>query len=451
MSDARVLPHSLDAERSLLGAVLIDNSVLDEIVERVYPVDFYREAHAEIFRAMLALTDRREPIDFVSLKDALARAGRLDAIGGPVYLSALVDGLPHETNVGYYAKIVREKATLREIIFASQKAIARAYEQGEDAAAVLDTVQQDIFAIAAQSSDRGLVPMPDLVHEIFPILEALHANRGPVTGVPSGLVDLDYLTCGWQKGNLILIGARPSMGKTALALNAAYFAATQARRNVGIFSLEMSKIELGFRMLCAEAEINGHRLRTGQIWDAEWPRISEALGRMSEARLHIDDLMGISLNQMRARCRKMKAHVGLDLVIVDYLQLMESTRRSENRTLELAQLSRQLKGMAKDLDVPVIALSQLSRSLESRADKRPLLSDLRESGSLEQDADVVIFIYRDEVYDPESPDKGIAELILSKQRNGPSGIVARVVYRPELMKFANLTDRHHSSVVNVGG
>lgn len=416
----RVLPHNLDAERSVLGAILIHNAALDDVAEVVFEPDFYRHAHRRIYAHIVQLAHANEPIDFVTLKDALMRSGELDEVGGPAYLSSLVDGLPHSSNVGYYAKIVREKATLREVIAAASKAVARAYEDSDPAADILDSVQQELFSIAA-AQRRGLVPMPEVVGELFQLLDKLSTQRGPVTGVSLGLTDLDYLTAGLQKSDLVILAARPSMGKTALAVGGAFYAATVQKKHVAVFSLEMSRTQLGLRQLSAEARIDGHRLRTGMIRESEWEKITNALAKMNDATLHIDDSCAMSVTQMRAQARKQKVSTGLDLVVVDYVQLMDSRGEDgENRTQQLATISRGLKLLAKDLDVPVLLLSQLNRELEKRADKRPMLSDLRESGALEQDADVVMFLYRESVYD-ESADPARAEIIVAKQRSGPTG------------------------------
>jgi replicative DNA helicase len=436
----RTPPHNLEAEASVLGAILINNESLDEAAQIVMPPDFYRDAHQRIFRHMLAMSERKEGIDFVTLKNSLARTNELDEVGGPAYISALTDGLPHATNVIYYARIVRERSTLRDIIAVSTKALAEAYNGEKDASVVLDGVQQDVFAIAAQTVQKGFVPMPDLTRELFDVLDKLQQNKNSVTGIASGLSDLDLMTSGWQNGDLITVAARPSMGKSALALGAGFYAATKGQRNVGVFSLEMSNRSLGLRMLSAEAQVDSHRIRTGFIRDAEWGRITQALIDIGEARLHLDDSSTLTVHEMRSKARRLKATVGLDLLIVDYVQLIEPGRRSENRNLEVAAFTRALKGIAKDLDIPVIVLSQLSRALESRADKRPMLSDLRDSGAIEQDSDVVLFIYRDEVYntDLSNDQRGIAELIIGKQRNGPTGTV-KVAFRGDITTFANLS------------
>lgn len=432
----RPLPHDSDAESLLLAAISLRASALDDVAGIVTAEDFFHDHHQRIFRHMQQLAVRSVPIDYVSLKDALTTAGELDAVGGPAALLRLGDGMPHGTHVESYARIVREKAILRAVICASGAALEAAYAASESATAVLDQAQQALMDIATHTVTAGFVPASSWARALFPALEALVQRRGPVTGVPTGLSDLDYLTAGFQPGDLVLVAARPSMGKTALALNAAFYAATTGRRQVAISSLEMSTQALGLRLVGSEAQIDGHRLRTGHIRDVEWPRITAALTRLADSGLHIDDGSQLTIPALRAKARKLKATSGLDLVMVDYLQLMEG-QKSESRNLEMAGLSRALKMLAKDLHVPVVALSQLSRAPELRSEKRPQLSDLRDSGSLEQDADVVIFLYRDEVYTDAPEVKGLAELIVAKQRNGPIG-TARVCFNANTTSFHDL-------------
>jgi replicative DNA helicase len=435
----RTLPHNLEAERSILGAILVHNDAFNLAAQVVDPRDFYREAHRRIFARMVALNERGQAIDFVTLKEELVRNGELDDVGGPAYIASLADGVPRATNVEYYARIVKEKSTLRNLIFAANKILTSAYEADQDSDLILDEAESAIFAVADDRLRDGFMPMGDLVRESYPKIEQLFEHKRLVTGMPTGFVDLDAMTRGFQAGDLVILAARPSMGKTSLALNMAQYLALQPNHTVGIFSLEMSKESLFLRVLTSEAQIDSHRLMTGAIGQKDYGRISHALEMLSAMRLFIDDSAGISVLEMRAKARRLQAEHGLSLIVVDYIQLMSTRGRFENRTLELGAISRSLKGLAKELNVPIVVLSQLSRAPESRSDHRPQLSDLRESGALEQDADVVILIYREDAYnrDPNHPDAGTAELILAKQRNGPTGVV-RLAFLREQTRFANL-------------
>jgi len=435
----RTLPHNLEAERSVLGAILVHNDAFNLAVQVIEPRDFYRDAHRRIFDKMIALNDRGQAIDFVTLKEELSRAGELDDAGGPAYISSLADGVPRATNVEYYSRIVKEKSTLRSLIYAANKIVTNAYEADQDSDLILDEAESAIFAVADDRMKAGFIPMATLVKESFPKIEQLFEQKKLITGVPTGFVDLDEMTRGLQPADLIIVAARPSMGKTSLVLNMAQHVATQPGYTVGFFSLEMSKESLFLRMLTAEAQIDSHRLMSGAIGQKDYGRISHALETLSAMNLYIDDTASIGVLEMRAKCRRLQAEHGLHLIIVDYIQLMSGRGRFENRTLELASISRSLKGLAKELNVPIIILSQLSRGPESRSDHRPQISDLRESGALEQDADLVVLIYRDDVYnkDPNNPDAGTAELIIAKQRNGPTGTV-KVAFLREQTRFANL-------------
>jgi replicative DNA helicase len=435
----RTLPHNLEAERSVLGAILVHNDAFNTAAQVIDGRDFYRDAHRRIFDRMVALSERGEAIDFITLKEELSRGGDLEEVGGPAYVASLVDGVPRATNVEYYARIVKEKATLRNLIYAANKILTNAYEGDQESDLILDDAESSIFAVADDRLKAGFVPMRELVNESFPKIEQLFEHKRLVTGVPTGFVDLDEMTRGLQGGDLVIIAARPSMGKTSLVLNIAQHVAVQADHTVGFFSLEMSKESLFIRLLTSEAQIDSHRLMSGHIADRDYSRISHALEKLSSMRLFIDDTANIGVLEMRAKSRRLQAEHGLSLIVVDYIQLMNARGRYENRTLELASISRSLKGLAKELDVPIVVLSQLSRAPESRSDHRPQLSDLRESGALEQDADVVVLIYRDDAYnrDPNNPDAGTAELIVAKQRNGPTGIV-RLAFLREQTRFANL-------------
>jgi len=435
----RTLPHNLEAERSVLGAILVHNEAFNLAAQVIDSSDFYRDAHRRIFDKMVALNERHDAIDFITLKEELAKAGQLDEVGGPAYIASLVDGVPRATNVEYYARIVKEKSTLRNLIYAANRILNDAYEADQDSDVVLDQAESAIFSVADGRVKAGFVPMRDVVKDSFPKIEQLFEQKRLITGVPTGFVDLDEMTRGLQAGDLIIVAARPSMGKTSLVLNIAQHVASLPDHSVGFFSLEMSTESLFMRLLTAEAQVDGHRLLSGAIGSRDFGRISHALETLSAMKLFIDDTANIGVLEMRAKARRLQAEHGLSLLIVDYIQLMSGRGRFENRTLELAAISRSLKGLAKELNVPIIVLSQLSRAPESRADHRPQLSDLRESGALEQDADVVILIYRDDVYnkDPNSPDAGTAELILAKQRNGPTGTV-RLAFLREQTRFANL-------------
>ena len=435
----RTLPHNLEAERSVLGAILVHNDAFNLAAQVIDSRDFYRDAHRRIFDRMVALNERHDAIDFVTLKEELARAGELDEVGGPAYVAGLADGVPRATNVEYYARIVKEKSTLRNLIYAASKIVTNACEADQESDLILDEAESAIFAVADDRLKSGFVAMRDLVKDSFPKIEKLFEQKRLITGVPSGFVDLDEMTRGLQGGDLIIVAARPSMGKTSLVLNIAQYVAALGDQVVGFFSLEMSKESLFLRLLTSEAQIDGHRLMSGAIGGNDYHRISHALEKLNAMKLFIDDTANVGVLEMRAKSRRLQSEHGLNLLVVDYIQLMTGRGRFENRTLELASISRSLKGLAKELNVPIVVLSQLSRAPEARSDHRPQLSDLRESGALEQDADVVILIYRDDVYnkDPNSPDAGTSELILAKQRNGPTGVV-RLAFLREQTRFANL-------------
>jgi replicative DNA helicase len=438
----RTLPHNLEAERSVLGAILVHNDAFNLAAQVITPDDFYRDAHRRIFEKMIALNERSDAIDFVTLKEELSRSGEVDEVGGPAYIASLADGVPRATNVEYYARIVKEKAMLRSLIYAANKIVSNAYEADQDPDVILDEAESAIFAVADDRLKAGFVPMRDLVKESFPKIEQLFEQKRLVTGVPTGFVDLDEMTRGLQGGDLIIIAARPSMGKTSLVLNMALHAAIEASKCVGVFSLEMSKEQLFMRMLTAEARIDAHRFRSGFLSEKDYGRISHALGTLAEARVFIDDTASIGVLEMRAKARRLQSEHGLHLLIIDYIQLMQGRGRFESRQQEIASISRSLKGLAKELKIPIVALSQLSRASETRADHRPQLSDLRESGALEQDADVVMFIYREEQYrdadgQPNQEAEGIAEIIIGKQRNGPVG-TAKLAFIKEHTRFENL-------------
>jgi replicative DNA helicase len=441
----RTLPHNLEAERSVLGAILLHNDAFNLAAEVIDAADFFRDAHRRIFDKMVKLAERNDAIDLVTLKEELGRAGELDEVGGPAYITALVDGVPRSTNIEHYARIIKEKATLRSLISSANKILKNAYDGGEEADVILDQAEHAIFAIADDKVRDGFVSLRDLAHSSLETIERLHAHKELITGVPTGFTDLDEMTSGLQPSDLIIIAARPSMGKTSLVLNMAQHVGTKTDMTVGMFSLEMSKEQLFLRLLTAEARIDAHRLRGGFLGERDWGRLSEAIGTLSEAKIFIDDTPSIGVLEMRAKCRRLKSEHNLHMVVVDYIQLMQGRGRFENRTLELASISRSMKGLAKELNVPIVVLSQLSRAPESRSDHRPQLSDLRESGALEQDADVVVFIYREDLYadksQPPADSHGVAELIIGKQRNGPTGIV-KLAFIREFTRFENLATAH---------
>ena len=433
----RTLPHNHEAERTVLGAVLVDNQAFNSAAELLTKEDFYRDAHRRIFDAMAALAERSQPIDLVTLKDELVRESALEAVGGAQYLGALVDGVPRITNVEHWSRIIKEKAVLRNLIHAGNRIVQSCLEGEDEAAALLDQAEQSIFSIAEKRIRAGFQSMREIVKESFRTIDQLSQSKDVVTGLATGFVDIDEMTSGLQKGDLVIVAARPAMGKTSFCLNVAQHVALRVGETVGLFSLEMSKEQLALRLLCADARIDAHRLRTGKLNEKDWARLAKSYNDLSQSRLFIDDSATISPLEMRAKCRRLKAEHGLALIIVDYLQLVTSAGRSENRQQELSAISRSMKGLAKELACPVIALSQLSRAPEARTDRRPQLSDLRESGAIEQDADIVMFIYREEEYKPTDENRGIAEIIIGKQRNGPTGS-RKLAFIKEFTRFENL-------------
>jgi replicative DNA helicase len=433
----RPLPHNLEAERAVLGAVLLDAEAIHRAVEFIKDTDFFRDAHRRIFAKMLELAERSQAIDFITVKDELNRSGDLDQVGGPAYIASLVDGLPRGVNVADYARIVKEKSSLRSLIQSANRVLASAYQAEDDAGAIIDEAEREIFSIAEGAIHQGFVSMRDLANASFAVVEQAHSRKQLVTGVPTGFIELDEMLAGLQPSDLIIVAARPSMGKTSLVLNIAQHVGTKTNMTVGFFSLEMSKEQLFLRMLTSEAGIDAHRLRTGFLGERDFPKLTHAMEALGGARIFIDDSASIGVLEMRAKARRLKAEHGLDLIIIDYIQLMQGRGRFENRVTELASISRGLKGLAKELGVPVVVLSQLSRAPENRPNKRPQLSDLRESGALEQDADVVIMIFREDMYEATEENQGVAELIIAKQRNGPTG-TARLAFIREFTRFENL-------------
>ena len=437
----RVPPQNIEAEQSVLGAVLLENEAINQALEILTADDFYRETHREIFRAMMELSDHNQPVDAITLTDALRTKSVLEQIGGPAYIAELADAVPTAANVGHYARIVREKAVLRSLATIATDIASSAYEANADVDEFLDTAEHRIFEISERRIKPSFHTMPELTRESLRILERLYENRELVTGVPTGFKDLDTLTAGLQPSDLIVLAARPSMGKTALALNIAAYAAMDAepKRGVAFFSLEMSKEQLVLRMLCSEARVDSAKARAGYLSERDFPKLAQAAARLSEANIFIDDSSDTTAITLKAKCRRLaNDHSNnLGLVLVDYLQLMRSARPGESREKEIAEISRSLKALAKELKVPVIALSQLNRQVETRPDRRPLLADLRESGAIEQDADVIAFIYREEMYKgKDSKEAGVAEIIVAKQRNGPTDTV-KLTYLSQYTRFEN--------------
>jgi len=430
------LPSNVEAERSILGAILLDNAVCNQAIELLRRDDFFLDSHRRIFDKMVTLSERLMPIDLITLSDELRRAGEFEQIGGATYIASLIDGVPRTDTIEPYAKLVKSKSMLRKLITASNQIIALAFEEEDDADVIIDRAEQMIFQIAEDRVRQGFQYIGDVAHRRLEHIEQMAGRPEMITGVPTGFTDFDRLTSGLQRQELIVIAARPSMGKTALALNMAQYASKNANV-VGIFSLEMSAEQLVSRLLCSEARVDAHRLRTGYLNREEWARLADALRRLCETKVFIDDTPGVGVLEMRAKCRRLKAEHGLDLLIIDYLQLMAGRGRIESRQQEVSQISRDLKGLAKELDVPVIALSQLSRAPETRSEHKPQLSDLRESGAIEQDSDVVCFIFREELYNPTDENQGVAELIIGKQRNGPTGSV-QLAFLKEFTRFENM-------------
>jgi len=434
-------PQSLEAEESLLSAILIDNKTILDCAEILTPENFYKTAHQKIFSAVLGLFSKNEPIDLVTLANQLKENGHLEEIGGATYLASLVESVPLAINARHYAKIIHGKASLRRLIDKANQIAKRCFEDQGDIGGVIDFAEAAIFEISENKIRPSYYQIKDLIEKNIDIIEERQGNKALVTGVSTGFARLDSLTAGLQNSDLIILAGRPSMGKTALALNIARNSAIDANVPIAVFSLEMSKEQLSMRMLCSEASVDSARLRSGFFSKKDWMNLTDAAGILSEAPIYIDDSPDLSVMEIRAKSRRLKMDKGIGLVIIDYLQLMRGRISAERRDLEISEISRALKALAKELELPVLALSQLNRKLEERSDKRPQLSDLRESGALEQDADVVAFIYRDEVYnrDENNPKKGIAEILLRKQRNGPIGDVA-LKYFDAYTRFEDLQD-----------
>jgi len=441
ISSGRIPPHSVEAEQSVLGAILLDNESLFSAVEIIYKDDFYRGSHTGIFESMLSLSERGEPIDIVTLASELEARGDLTTVGGPEYLSTLVDVVPTSAHTQFYSRLIREMSIRRKLIHQAGEISKDAFDTTERIDDLLDAVEQRIFAISDQKVKPSFARVGDVVKDSIKRIEQLYINNDLYTGVVSGFDDLDELTSGFQPSDLIILAGRPSMGKTALALSIARHVGVHLKKRVAIFSLEMSKDQIVTRLLCAEAKVNNSKVRSGKLNESDFPKLVDAAGKISQADIYIDDTAAISILEMRAKARRLHRESPLDMVIVDYLQLMKGSQRSaERRDQEISEISASLKGLAKELSIPVIALSQLNRAVETRNDKRPMMADLRESGAIEQDADLIGFVYRDEVYNSDSVDKGVAELIISKHRNGTVGTV-RLGFQGEYTLFVNLEER----------
>ncbi len=445
----RLPPQNLEAEMSVLGGVLLENEALNRALEYLTTPDFYRESHRKIFNALILLSEKGEPADLVTLTAVLKDRGELEAVGGSTYLATLVDYVPTAANISYYCKLVKEKSVARKLIEASTEIVTRGYEGG-DMEEILDQAEKAIFEISENRIRPSYFPVRDILKDTFKSIELLYERKELVTGVPTGYTDLDKMTAGLQPSDLVIVAGRPSMGKTAFALNIIEYATTHADKPVPavIFSLEMSKEQLVQRMLCSLAKVDAGRLRTGHLGESDWPKLTMAAGQLNETQIYIDDTPAISVLELRSKARRLKAEHGLGLIIVDYLQLMRGSN-PESRQQEISEISRSLKALAKELELPVVALSQLNRSLESRTDKRPMMADLRESGAIEQDADVIMFVYREAVYceDCKSREKTCekghdkdAEIIIGKQRNGPIGTV-HLTFRGEFTRFENQAKR----------
>lgn len=434
----RIPPHSLEAEQSIIGSMIMDREAIGIALEHIDQHDFYHPDLKIVFSSIIELHNRNNPVDLVTLQDQLKKDDSLDRIGGVEYLSKLAMSVPTSAHIKNYASIVKEKSVLRRLIKTGQDIITDSYESKDDLEVILNTAEEKIFNIMQNRKTEEFSAISELINPTLNLIVSAHDNGDAITGISSGFVDLDTKTAGLQKADLILIAARPSMGKTALALNIAQHAAVKGKYSIAIFSLEMSKEQLVNRMLCSESMVDAQKVRTGSLEDDEWSNLLSGAAILNDSRIFIDDTPGITVSEIKAKCRKLKIEKGLDMVMIDYIQLMSGSGNGESRQQEVSEISRSLKGLAREMEAPVVALSQLSRACEARADHRPMLSDLRESGAIEQDADVVMFLYRDEYYDKDSEAKGMAELIIAKQRNGPTGTV-ELAWFGQYTKFMNST------------
>ncbi len=437
----RTPPQNIEAEQAVLGAMFLEQEAVTVAFEVLSAEDFYRAAHQKVFEAILTLFDKGKPIDLVTVTAELVDQNVLDEVGGVSYLAELANSVPTAANVEYYAHIVEEKSILRRLIRTATTIATDGYASEDEVEDLLNEAERKILEVSQKKNTKGFQNIRDVLVATYDKIELLHNRQGDITGIPTGFSELDRMTAGFQKNDLIIVAARPSVGKTAFALNIAQNVATKTDESVAIFSLEMGAEQLVMRMLCAEGNINAQRLRTGDLNAEDWGKLTMAMGSLSNAGIHIDDTPGIRVSEIRAKCRRLKQESGLSMILIDYLQLIQgSGKRGENRQQEVSDISRSLKALARELEVPVIALSQLSRGVESRQDKRPMMSDIRESGSIEQDADIVAFLYRDDYYDKETEKKDIIEIIIAKQRNGPVGTV-ELAFVKEYNKFVNLERR----------
>jgi replicative DNA helicase len=434
----RVPPHNYEAEQSVLGAIFLESQALITASEILQPDDFYRQAHQKIFQTMVGLSEVGSPIDVVTVTEELSAKKELEDVGGISYLTELANAVPTAANVTHYAKIVEEKSLLRRLIRVATSIVEDGYTREDEVEALLSEAERKMMEVANRKGSGDFRHIKDVLVETYDNIELLHSNKGEVTGIPTGFKDLDKMTAGFQRNDLIIVAARPSVGKTAFALNIAQNVATKTEENVAIFSLEMGAEQLVMRLLCAEGNIDAQVLRTGSLEAEDWRKLTMAMGSLSNAGIFIDDTPGIRINEIRAKCRRLKQEHGLGMILIDYLQLIQGSGNSkDNRQQEVSEISRSLKALARELQVPVIALSQLSRGVEQRQDKRPMMSDIRESGSIEQDADIVAFLYREDYYDKETENQNMIEIIIAKQRNGPTG-TCTLAFVKEFNKFVNI-------------
>jgi replicative DNA helicase len=441
----RLPPQNIEAEQAVLGAIFLEPSSLTVASEVLIPEDFYRAAHQKIFNAMLKLNDEGKVVDLVTVTEELAAAKLIEDTGGVSYLSELASSVPTAANIEYYARIVEEKSLLRRLIRTATEIASDGYSREDEVEALLSEAEKNILAVAQRKNAGSFHNIKDVLVRTYDNIEEMHNRVGDITGISTGFAELDRMTAGFQRNDLIIVGARPSVGKTAFALNIAANVATKTNENVAIFSLEMGAEQLVMRMLCSEGNIDAQRLRTGSLTDDDWGKLTMAMGSLSNSGIFIDDTPGVRISDIRSKCRRLKQEHGLGMILIDYLQLILGSGRSgENRQQEVSEISRSLKQLARELQIPVIALSQLSLGVEQRQDKRPMMSDIRESGSIEQDADIVAFLYRDDYYDKESENKNIIEIIIAKQRNGPTGTVS-LAFVKEYNKFVNLETRYDPS------
>ncbi|MBF0566727.1 MAG: replicative DNA helicase [Nitrospirae bacterium] len=433
-------PQNVEAEQFVLGAILLDNDSIYKAIEIISPVDFYKESHRRVFSSMLTLLDKGEPIDLITLTDVLRKSGEIERVGGVSYLSAIVNSIPTAANVAFHCKIIREKSLLRSLIQGATDIISRVYNQGDDADDMVDFAEKTVFQIADKRVRQTFTKLDAIIHDSIELVEHLYDKKESITGIPSGFKDLDEYTTGFQPGDLVIVGGRPSMGKTAFCLNVAQHVGIQIKAPVAIFSLEMSKRSLALRMLCSEARVDSNRVRKGFLRHDDWPKLTAAAGKLAAAPIYIDDSSDIGVLEMRSKARRLKMEHGLGLVVVDYLQLVRGRSGVERREQEISEISRSLKGLAKELDIPVIALSQLNRLVEQRRPPIPTLADLRESGAIEQDADVILFLYRDEVYNRDNIEsRGKAEVHIAKQRNGPAGVKVDLTFLSDITRFQDFS------------